>query len=504
MTVPSFVGVQAENESSLENRIQPYHKNPMYWQYKGKPVLLFGGTDRDNIFQWANQGTRLIDELNLLKSCGGNYVRCTISSREYTPTAHRWDLLPYPFKKLPSGKYDLDQWDETYWDKLRTTFQETARRDIIAQVEIWDMWNESGDSEDPVGGLGWYCTPWNPNNNINYTWEDSPLLQRGKTPFYNPFFNAVLTNDPVLLPYQRKFIGRIIDESLASDNILYQIDNESGIDLAVGDYWARFIYERAGAAHKNVYVCDSRSLHWPSIYVTTVFQDFENPEIKTIITNPDLYRFCELSQNTGNSRQVQYDNLLWYRSKVKQFGMRPINHVKCYHFNWPTGGEYTKVRTSPSDAEAGAKFWRAVFGGAASIRFHRNSLFKQGGLKDGFGLTPEGQTHMRSMRMFVDAVDLFRMEPDNSILVDRTENEAYALVNPAREYAVYFTGEGDCQVGIDLTAVTQPLTETWLDVMGNVWSTGKTVESGKFHTLSCPNPGQWVVLLKRAGAGSTR
>ncbi len=33
------------------DRIQPYPQNPFYWQYKGKPVLLLGGSVEDNLFQ---------------------------------------------------------------------------------------------------------------------------------------------------------------------------------------------------------------------------------------------------------------------------------------------------------------------------------------------------------------------------------------------------------------------------------------------------------------------
>lgn len=496
MTNPKIVDNNSGVDSYNENCIRPYAQNPMYWQYKGRPALLFGGSDRDNIFHWAGEGNRLTDHLDLLTSCGGNYVRCTMSSREYTEHGYRWDLLPYPFKKLPGGKYDLDQWDQRYWDKLRTLLHETGKRDIIVQLEVWDMWNESGDSEDAEGGLGWYCSPWNPNNNVNYDWQDSPLLTRGKTEFYNPFFRAVMTNDPVLVPYQRKFVGRLVDECLAFDHVLFQIDNESGIDLAVGEYWAKFIGERATVANKMVYVCDSRNFHRPSKYVTTVFQGWKNPEIRAIITHPDVYSFCDISQNNGNTGQDQYDNLVWYISKVKQFGKRPVNHTKCYHFNWPTGGDYA-TRTSPSDAEAGAKFWRAVFGGAASIRFHRHTpSYKPDGIREGFGLTPEGQVHIKSMRMFVESVNIFAMNPENGVLDERDRNEAYALVNPEGEYAVYFTGDGDGRVNIDLTAVTRSLAETWLDVLGNRWTSTRTIEGGKVHTLGCPDSGQWVVVLK--------
>ena len=68
--------------------VRPYYQNPSYWQYREKPMLLFGGSDRDNIFQWAGDGTRLTDHLDLLAKCGGNYIRCTMSSREYTPQGH--------------------------------------------------------------------------------------------------------------------------------------------------------------------------------------------------------------------------------------------------------------------------------------------------------------------------------------------------------------------------------------------------------------------------------
>jgi hypothetical protein len=78
-----------------------------------------------------------------------------MSSREYTPEGYRWDLSPYPFAKV-NGKYDLRQWDEVYWNKLRTFLRETQQRGIIVQLEFWDRWNEAGNSRQPSSG--WYCS----------------------------------------------------------------------------------------------------------------------------------------------------------------------------------------------------------------------------------------------------------------------------------------------------------------------------------------------------------
>jgi hypothetical protein len=86
------------------NGIRPYVRNPFYWQYKGEPIVLIGGSDTDNLFQWT--GSKLTDHLDLLVSAGGNYVRNTMSSRN-TAFPYNDDGMAYPFRKLEDGRADL-------------------------------------------------------------------------------------------------------------------------------------------------------------------------------------------------------------------------------------------------------------------------------------------------------------------------------------------------------------------------------------------------------------
>jgi len=485
------------NGDARFTQIKPYSKNPSYWEYRGKPIVLIGGSDRDNIFQWALDGTKLIDHLDLLSSCGGNYIRCTMSSREYTAEGYRWDLLPYPFAKI-GDKYDLERWDDVYWSKLREFLRETKKRGIIVQLEIWDRWNESGDSRQ--ARFGWYWSPWNPNNNITYDWPDSPLLKEGRTSFYNDFHMAAVTRDAVLLPLQQRFVEKIVDEVVDGgfDHVLFQVDNESGIGdetLEPDPYWARFVrsYAKTRGA-SDVFVCSSRRLHSPTSYKATKFQDWDNPEVRVPLVNA-AFNFSDISQNNGSSGQRQYDNILWYRSRVLAHGARPINNVKCYHFNWPIGSSFGKDRTSPTDAEAGAKFWRAVFAGAASIRFHRHTPTRPAGLREGFGLASEGQRHLRSMREFIDAVHIFRMSPRNDLLSQRVTNEAYCLAEPGRRYAVFFTGDGDGCVEIELTASGRSFDLKWLDVATSCWGKRSTISSRRDYMLRAPGSAHWVAVL---------
>lgn len=495
----SEVSSEAKTDREGDTPIKPYSKNPSYWEYHGKPLLLIGGSDQDNIFQWIGAGTTLTDHLDLLRSCGGNYIRCTMNSRSYTEDGHHWNVYPYPFARVNS-KYDLRQWNYEYWNKLRTFLLETKKRGIIVQLEFWDRWNESGDSTRP--GNGWYDSPWNPNNNVNYDWSDTPLLKPGKTDFYNAFHYAALHKDPVLLPLQQRFVRKIIDTVIDGgfDHVIFQVDNESGIgdeSLEPDLYWARFAREYAKSKGRDeLYICTQRRFHKPNPYKTDTFQDWKNPEIRIPIVN-SAFNYCDISQNNGVVGQEHYDNILWFRVKVLEHYARPINHVKAYCFDWPIGREY-RERIPGTGREAVARLWRAVFAGSASFRFHRMTQFAQSGMYSGLGLNDVVQAHLRSMRLFLDNIMLFSMEPHNDLLTDRAEDEAYCLAEPGSQYAVFFSGNGDLSIVLDLSSAREILRWRWLNVAKNFWVEESTTESKDKCTLRPPGPGQWVVVLVTA------
>ena len=64
-----------EDTEMKKEKIQIYPANPRYWQYRGEPTLLIGGSVEDNLFQIPT----LKAHLELLKLVGGNYVRSTMS-----------------------------------------------------------------------------------------------------------------------------------------------------------------------------------------------------------------------------------------------------------------------------------------------------------------------------------------------------------------------------------------------------------------------------------------
>jgi len=58
--------------------IRPIDANPRYWQYKGKPLMLIGGSKDDSLFQIPD----LKEHLDEMVAVGANYIRNTMSDRK--------------------------------------------------------------------------------------------------------------------------------------------------------------------------------------------------------------------------------------------------------------------------------------------------------------------------------------------------------------------------------------------------------------------------------------
>jgi len=137
--------------------IKPYEKNPRYWQYKDRPVLLLGGSKTDHIFLLDD----LKEHLDEIAAVGANYVRNTMSQREGL------DLKPH--KRLSSGKFDLKQWNAEYWKRFANCLKWCQERQIIIQIEVWDRFDYSQEQ--------WRNSPWRPGNNVNYTNQQTGLAE---------------------------------------------------------------------------------------------------------------------------------------------------------------------------------------------------------------------------------------------------------------------------------------------------------------------------------------
>jgi len=474
--VLSHVVLSAADNKNV-GRIKPYAKNPRYWQYKGSPVMLLGGSKTDHIF--------LLDDLKAhldeMQAVGANYVRNTMSQREGK------DLKPH--KLLPDGKFDMDQWNEEYWTRFQNMLKWTAEREIFVQIEGWDRFDYADWDKE---AQRWQSSPWNPKNNINYSYDQTGFAKKyGNGQLYNdehPFFHTIEGTShykscfALIRKYQEAFVDKMLSYSLPYGHVLYCMNNETSSEVGWGQYWIRFI--QAKAAEKGALV-----------HTTDMFDDAFRAEkaenTRIILGDPDHYTFTDISQvNSRNFDETHWDRLQWLIREVNKTYPRPSNHTKIY------GSGYKSFGTGgPEDGIE--RFWRNILGGSASSRFHRPD--------SGNGLNDHAKASIKAARILEGLIKFWDITPQMGLLSDRESNEAYLAAKPDESYMLYFTNGGS--VGLDLSGAPGSFDVTWISVsMGVRTQTSaaggyrlmkKTIKGGGVVTISAPYKGGWVVAITK-------
>jgi hypothetical protein len=443
----------AATASAADNpdRIRPYEHNPRYWQYRGQPVLLLGGSKDDNLFQIPD----LEEHLDAIKAAGGNYIRNTMSDRQ------DGGFEVYPFQQLADGRYDLAQWNEEYWRRFERLLKLTADRDIIVQIEVWDRFDYSRDYWEPH--------PYNPKNNVNYTADQSGLADRyphhpntNRQPFF--FTTPKQRNNHTVLRYQQRFVEKMLDHALPYDHVLYCIDNETSGEEKWAIYWADLIRRRAAEVGTDVCITQM----WDA-------WDLQAPQHRRTIDHPERFDFIDVSQNNHIKDEQHWDNFQWVWRRIAR-RPRPMNTVKTY------GADGNKF--GDTDRDGIERFWRHIIGGAAAARFHRP--------ESGLGLSQPAIASIRAARKLESLVRLWDVEPANQLLSDRGENEAYLAAQTGRAYALYFTNGGS--VSLDLAA-EKAIHMHWINISSGDWGPRETVRAGGKVAIKAPAKGHWAAAI---------
>lgn len=447
-------GCQPVSENISPGGLGISEAHPFFWSYNGEPVLLLGGSVEDNLFQVEN----VVSELELLKSVGGNYVRNTMSSRD---SGNVW-----PFRRLDNGKYDLDQWDETYWQRFDSFLQEAEKRDIIVQVEVWatfDFYREE-----------WGKNPYNPDNCINYFSQEWTRLE-SEVPTHpiftrNNFFRSTprQMNLEKVLYYQGRYVDKLLSYALKYNNVLYCIDNETSVSALWGEYWAGYIHKEAQVVGKQVYVTEM----WNA-------REMSNPVHKITSDNPELFSFIDISQNNHIEGEKHWQGGLAQVERLKKLGyQRPVNNVKVYGND---GGQHKTTR------DAIESFCKNVLMGCASTRFHRPN--------SGQGLNKTAQAVIKSLREVTDLYNHFDARPANDLLTRREPDEAYCRAIPGEAYMLYFPKHG--KVGLDLSGYKGNWHIKWMDVLSNEWIESSSVDGGENLTIETPGERHYLLLVSK-------
>ena len=183
-------------------------------KYDGKYVWL-NGVDWQSVTTqnpgatpgWDGNYTRVLNEL---QNAGINKIRVW---------ANCWWLdtedIYQPFKRLPSGKYDLDQWEPDYWTRLKDFVQEAKRRGIIIEYCLFSQYDIESRFKEPANY-------WYEGSNVNGAFAAN-VNGHGIPAFYANASGAKTTSGRDLNYYQHALIDKAAAEIGLLGNVYFQI-----------------------------------------------------------------------------------------------------------------------------------------------------------------------------------------------------------------------------------------------------------------------------------------
>jgi hypothetical protein len=130
------------------------------------------------------------------------------------------------------------------------------------------------------------------------------------------------------------------------------------------------------------------------------------------------------------------------------------------------------------------RFWRDIFAGCASARFHEIHL----------GDSELAQRMVRSAREVTGAFDLFHCAPHPELLENPSPNQAYCLANPGKEYVVYFPSAG--RVRLQTPGLEGQAELRWFGIERGAWLEPASVPEQRPIVLTTPGDGQWAVVVR--------
>ncbi len=203
--------------------IRIYPHNPKIFEFRGKPLVLVTATEHygavmNRPFRFSRYLadaaekkmtlTRLFTLFREQQSATNPYSTCKPESPDYVS----------PFKRTGPGKaldgqpkFDLDQWNPEFFDRLHRFLSLASEYGIIVEVVL--LSNTYNDSV-------WALNPLNSRNNINNLeeihWSEYMSMRHQR------LFNK-----------QTAHVRKIVQETNRYDNIIYEICNEPGgnVDL---------------------------------------------------------------------------------------------------------------------------------------------------------------------------------------------------------------------------------------------------------------------------------
>ncbi|MBK9169217.1 MAG: hypothetical protein IPM24_17395 [Bryobacterales bacterium] len=373
--------------------LRQHPENPHYFHFRGRPAVLVTSAEHYGAvlnldFDFRRYlATLEKDRLNLTRVFSGIYREVPgdfkIESNTLAPLPGRFIC---PWKEAEPGRFDLEQWDDDYFSRLRDFVNEAGRRGVVVEYVFFCPYYQD---------TMWHASPLYEKNNVNGVGG----VER----------NEVLTlQSGPLLEIQEKLVRKVTAELRDADNLYYEICNEPYV-RKVPEEWeahmARLIREsESGFNHRHLISQNvangTKRVENPLPEVGILNFHYARPPV-AVADNSHLRRVIGMNE-TGFDGQADAT----YRVQAWDFliaGGALYNNLDYSFTATHEDGTFAYPETQPG-------------GGSAALRKQLGAL----------------------LRVFND-VEFLRMRPDVEVIRSREEEgvSIRALSLPGRHYLVY-------------------------------------------------------------------
>ena len=381
-------------------------KNPHYFEYKGKEILLI--TSAEHYGAVINRKFDYVKYLDTLGEYGLNYTR--IYPGAFAEPEGVWmpednmspgidTIVPWARSDVPgyiSGgcKFDLSSWDPEYFARMDDFLKEADRRGIIVEICFFNCMH---------GNDFWVCCPLHRDANIQGVGDcDSVTFQ-------------TLDNEP-LVREQMRYIEKLIIETNKYDNILYEFVDEPTTD-----------FTRSQKAYK-----------WIDKQIEKAIEVENRLPKKHMLAQQLEIGVCFADDDRIADTVTQYVSLSW-----RQIGGVPALN-DCYCYNKPIELNETiyicswvKEDTDDLIGISRLESWEFMIGGGAGFN-QLNGYFIS---SNPTGENPTNRkllSALRNLRTFLEGFDFIKMTRDRETLRAVSIGANVNVISEkGRQYALY-------------------------------------------------------------------
>lgn len=412
--------------------------------------------------------------LDFLEKHGHNFVRLwrfeiTEWSGWVKTAAPLRYTVHHPWKRTGPGKaldglpkFDLKQWDEVHFDRLRSRVQAAGKRGIYVSIMLFEGWSQRTQPST------WSGHSMNVANNTNGIDGDPNGDGRG--------LEVEMLKVDAITEIQKAYIRKVVDAVNDLDNVLYEISNESLYTPEI------LKWQTAMINYINEYQQDKKQQH--PVGMTNLVAYGEKQKVESnnsLLTSPAQW-VSPGSVIFGPKDPLSLNPPATDGAKVIILDNDHTWNNPCIPKNGPNRADHAWV-------------WKSFLRGYNPIYMDPLDLSQPDGVLDfakssapAIALARPAMGHTRA---YAERMNLAAMTPRDDLA-----STQYCLANPGKAYLVYLPDGGE--VTVDLSAAKGPLAVEWFNPRTGEQRASGRAEGGAQRPFQAPFEGDAVLYLRRA------